>query len=212
MQQLQEQEVFNYQIVRDHVEQMAQFEAEERKMQEETEEIRVENALLRDQIRDISCKANSKKKEVKNEYEQSAQEFSEKFREQSRHQKENIAIIKDQYKKVQEIYKRKMNDMREKLEKETKKMEVAERRRKLELEGYSADLSAQSKKILFFQKFVAKMKKAVDQERGMDDAQELLEMSDEEGQQSQRQMDDRVSERSHEEEEEMEDHHVDYVM
>lgn len=40
--------------------------------------------------------------------------------------------------------------MQDKLGKETKKMEVAERRRKLELEGYAADLSAIAKKILFF--------------------------------------------------------------
>lgn len=51
---------------------------------------------------------------------------------------------------MQEIYKRKMDDMQEKLAKETKKMEVAERRRKLELEGYGADLSAMKKKILFY--------------------------------------------------------------
>ena len=43
-----------------------------------------------------------------------------------------------------------MNDMKEKLAKETKKMEIAERRRKLELEGYTADLSAMTKKIQFF--------------------------------------------------------------
>lgn len=51
---------------------MTQFEAEERKMQEETEAIRIENSTLRDQIRDISSKADSKKKVVKNEYEKSA--------------------------------------------------------------------------------------------------------------------------------------------
>lgn len=79
---------------------MTQFEAEERKMQEETEAIRIENSTIRDQIRDISSKADSKKKEVKSEYEKSAQEYTEKFRQQSRLQKENIAIIKDQYKKV----------------------------------------------------------------------------------------------------------------
>ena len=55
-------------------------------------------------------------------------------------------------------------------------MEVSERRRKLELDGYSADLSAMTKKIQFFQKFITKMKKAVEQERGM----ELIDMSDEE--------------------------------
>ena len=95
-------------------------------------------------------------------------------------QKENIAIIKDQYKKVQEIYRRKMDDMQQKLVKETKKMEVAESRRKLELDGYSADMSSMKKKIQFFQKYIAKMKKAVEDERGgaLGDNNELLDMSD----------------------------------
>jgi hypothetical protein len=82
------------------VEQLSQFEADERRLQEETEAVRVENALLRDQIRDIAGRAASKQREVRGEYERSAQAYSEKFREQSRQQKENIAIIKDQYKKV----------------------------------------------------------------------------------------------------------------
>ena len=68
-----------------------------------------------------------------------------------------------------------MQDMQEKLAKETKKMEVAERRRKLELEGYSSDLSAMKKKIQFFQKYIAKMKKAIEEERG---AGEVMEVSD----------------------------------
>lgn len=81
--------------MRDHVELMTSFEAEERRLQEETEATRVENTLLRDQIRDIAKQADSKKKEVKQEYERSAQEYTAKFREQTRTQKENIAIIKD---------------------------------------------------------------------------------------------------------------------
>ncbi|TNV79569.1 hypothetical protein FGO68_gene13151 [Halteria grandinella] len=194
LQQLQDQEIFNYQVVRDHVECMVQFEAEERKLQEETEAIRIENAELRDQIRDISNKAESKKREVKQEYEKSAQEYSEKFREQSRTQKENIAIIKDQYKKVQEIYKRKMDDMQDKLGKEGKKMEVAERRRKLELEGYSADLSAMGKKIVFYQKYIAKMKRAVDEERG---GNGLLEMSDEDVEEDQQQRQVQFAQQQH---------------
>ncbi len=68
-----------------------------------------------------------------------------------------------------------MDDMQEKLAKEPKKMEIAERRRKLELEGYGADLSAMKKKIQFFQKFIAKIKKAVEEDRG-----EVVEMSEEE--------------------------------
>ena len=48
LQQLQEQEIFNYQIVRDHVELMSQYEADERRLQEETEAVRKENGGLRD--------------------------------------------------------------------------------------------------------------------------------------------------------------------
>ena len=129
---------------------MSHYEADERRIQEETEAVRQDNAGLRDQIREIARQTESKKKEVRNEYEKSTQEYTEKFRVQARTQKENIAIIKDQYKKVQEIYNRKMRDMQEKLGKETKKMEVAEKRRKLELEGYTADLGAMKKKIQFF--------------------------------------------------------------
>jgi hypothetical protein len=79
-------------------------------------------------------------------------------------QKENIAIIKDQYKKVSEIYKRKMEDMQERLKKETKKMEVAERRRKFDLDGYGADLQAMKKKIEFYQKYIMKLKKVVEED------------------------------------------------
>ena len=83
-----------------------------------------------------------------------------------------------------------MQDMQDKLAKETKKMEIAERRRKLELEGYSSDLSAMKKKIQFFQKYIAKMKKAVEEERG---TVEVMEVSEDEGE-------DRLSEKADEEE------------
>ena len=43
-----------------------------------------------------------------------------------------------------------MSDMQERLTKETKKMEVNERRRKHELEGYGADLQNMRRKIGFY--------------------------------------------------------------
>jgi len=43
-----------------------------------------------------------------------------------------------------------MGDMKERLSKESKKMEVNEKRRKLELEGYGSDLLAMKKKIGFY--------------------------------------------------------------
>ena len=88
-----------------------------------------------------------------------------------------------------------MQDMQEKLAKETKKMEIAEKRRKLELEGYGADLSAMKKKIQFFQKFIAKIKKAVDEDRGENG--EAIDVSQDEDEYYQ---DNRVSERSNDDE------------
>lgn len=54
MAKLHEQEVFNYQVIRDHVDLMSQYEVEERKTQEEIESVRQENSQLREQIRQIS--------------------------------------------------------------------------------------------------------------------------------------------------------------
>ena len=44
---------------------MAQYEVEERKLQEEIESVRVENVALREQIKQISQKTDLKKKEAK---------------------------------------------------------------------------------------------------------------------------------------------------
>ena len=67
-------------------------------------------------------------------------QYQDKFRDQAKIQQENIAIIKDQYRKVQEIYKRKMQEMTDRLKLDSTKVDKQESRRKLELEGYSADL------------------------------------------------------------------------
>jgi hypothetical protein len=93
------------------------------------------------------------------------------FREQTKAQKENIAVIKDQYKKVQEIYKRKMGEMQERLVKETKKMEINERRRKHELEGYGADLQNMRKKIGFYHKYITKLRRLVEEDQAPEDIQ-----------------------------------------
>lgn len=57
-----------------------------------------------------------------------------------------------------------MSEMQDRLQKETKKMEVNERRRKLELEGYGADLQAMKKKIAFYHKYISKLRRLVDEE------------------------------------------------
>ena len=50
-------------------------------------------------------------------------QYQDKFRDQAKIQQENIAIIKDQYRKVQEIYKRKMSEMTDRLKLDSTKVE-----------------------------------------------------------------------------------------
>ena len=96
-------------------------------------------------------------------------QYQDKFRDQAKIQQENIAIIKDQYRKVQEIYKRKMSEMTERLKLDSTKVDKQESRRKLELEGYSADLQNMKRKIEFYQKYITKLKSLVEEDRGVAD-------------------------------------------
>ena len=59
--------------------------------------------------------------------------------------------------------------MTERLEADTTKLENTEKRRKLELEGYSADLQNMKRKIEFYQKYITKLKALVEEDRGVAD-------------------------------------------
>jgi len=113
----------------------------------------------------VTQKTEQQKKEAREEFEKNSTEFQGKFRSQTKMQKENIQIIKDQYKKVQEIYKRKMTDMQGRLHKETGKLQITENRRKLDLEGYEADLKQMKKKVNFYQKYIGKLRKLVEEDQ-----------------------------------------------
>lgn len=51
-----------------------------------------------------------------------------------------MSIIRDQYNKLQQIYKRKMESLNLTLEKEETSLQNKSAKRKLDLEGYSSDL------------------------------------------------------------------------
>ena len=59
--------------------------------------------------------------------------------------------------------------MTERLEADTKKVNLLESRRKLELEGFSADLQNMKRKIEFYQKYITKLKALVEEDRGVAD-------------------------------------------
>ena len=64
--------------------------------------------------------------------------------------------------------------MNERLGKESKKMGGQEERRKLELEGYASDLQNMKKKIGFYQKYISKLRKLVENEEIDEDGMEQL--------------------------------------
>ena len=169
LKEIHDLEAFNQQVVKDHVDCLATFELDERRQQEELASIRQENAAMREQIRAATFNTKKTKAKAKSEYIADTMEYQEKFRDQAKIQQENIAIIKDQYRKVQEIYKRKTQEMKERLEADTFKTNKTESRRKLELEGYSADLQNMRRKIEFYQKYIAKLKSLVEEDRGVAD-------------------------------------------
>lgn len=115
-------------------------------------------------VRQATEKAKAVRDKAKSGYIQETLEYQERFREQSVLQQENISIIRDQYRKVQEIYKRKTADMSERLEQLTTKADRAEKRRKLELEGFGADLENMTRKIEFYQKYITKLKSLVEED------------------------------------------------
>ena len=59
-------------------------------------------------------------------------------------------MIKDQYRKVSEVYKRKCAEMKDQIDREGKKTETYDRRRKCEIEGISSDLSNMKRKVDFY--------------------------------------------------------------
>ena len=59
--------------------------------------------------------------------------------------------------------------MTERLTADTTKVDNTEKRRKLELEGYSADLQNMKRKIEFYQKYITKLKGLVEEDRGVAD-------------------------------------------
>ena len=124
---------------------------------------------MREQIRQATLTTEKAKTKARQDYVNETVAFQDKFREQARVAQENIAIIRDQYRKVQEIYKRKTEEMKERLETETKKVQRNEERRKLELEGCSADLQNMKRKIEFYQKYITKLKALVEEDRGVAD-------------------------------------------
>ena len=68
MQQIHDLEIFNAQVVKDHVDALTTHELQERRKQEELEQLRQENAAMREQIRTATLQTKKTKAKAKNDY------------------------------------------------------------------------------------------------------------------------------------------------
>jgi len=133
-----------------------------RQKQEQNEQLRLENTRLAIDIKKVKDKCESELNFAEQEYtkcligtadptaegEEGEQVISpiERFKQQSDIQTEYIEIIKDQYEKIQDIYRQKSKLLLNKIEKSKAKMSKTEARRSLELGGYYEDLRLLNKK------------------------------------------------------------------
>lgn len=121
--------------------------------------------MMRNTIRAICKDTNQTVSEAKKNYVENSEEFSEKFSDQNRSHNENMSIIRDQYNKLSAVYKRKMETLSEKLEKDEYKLSSITGKRKLELEGFHSDLQNLEKRMVFYQNYIGKLKKLVDKDQ-----------------------------------------------
>jgi len=73
-------------------------------------------------------------------------------------------LIKEQYKKMSLSYKCKKEILGKKWAEYSKRVDISEKRRKLDLEGYCSDLANLKKRMVFYQNYIGKLKTLVDRE------------------------------------------------
>ena len=137
---LHKKELYNKAVVGDHVELKHVFELEERASQEENEAMRQENLALRNAIRRLCKDTKTTVDGAKQEFEANSEDFAARFREQTSTHNVNMSLIRDQYNKVSAMHKRKVANMEERKERDTKRLAGLTGKRQLDLEGNLSDL------------------------------------------------------------------------
>lgn len=75
-----------------------------------------------------------------------------------------MSLIRDQYNKVSAMHKRKVANMEERKERDTKRLQGLTGKRQLDLEGNLSDLQNLEKRMVFYQNYIGKLKKLVDKD------------------------------------------------
>jgi hypothetical protein len=175
---LHDKEKYNADIVQDHINLKHMFEIEERAGQEENEAVRQQNLQMRNSVRGICAETKQTVQNARSEYEDNAEDFTQKFREQSKGHDVQISVIRDQYNKLSTMHEKKMKGKLEQYEKFQDKLDKNVIKRKLELEGFSSDLSNLEKRMIFYQNYISKLKKLVDADKVTNIGEALIDQND----------------------------------
>ncbi|CAI2370858.1 unnamed protein product [Moneuplotes crassus] len=136
-----------------------------RTAEEQNEKLRIENTELAAKIKKVKKECENELRNAEEEYERQTQQYAEgmldidpnqpsaaRFKQQSDIQSEYIEIIKDQYNKIQDIYRKKSKILVKRQKKMKEKLAKTEARRALEMSGYYEDLRLLDKKCNLFHK------------------------------------------------------------
>jgi hypothetical protein len=123
------------------------FTDNERKVNEENEVLRLKNTALANKLILATKQAEVENKVTKELVEKKSEEYVSKYRSQVKNREENLQVLKEQYKKVQQIYLQRVKDLEESLSKLAEKYTTLEKRRNLEVEGFKGDIRALRKRL-----------------------------------------------------------------
>ena len=158
------QEQLNYDIIKDSVKERNNSQLNERQIQEENELLRLENKEMMKAVANIKVKTNKDLLVVYAEKEKQSEEVVGKFRHQAQIQEENLQIIKEQYLRLQQIYKSKIRNLDEALRKEQRAYDNLQLRRNLEIEGFHKDIDTIKRKAKIYDEYLNRMKKLTSEE------------------------------------------------
>ena len=136
-----------YLMTRDLVDLKYLSENEERKLHEECHALRLENEEFRRNIISTIERGKQEQKNMVHEMSKVSNEVIQQLKFEGQRKSESLMIIKEQYERIQQIYKNRVQTLAELLEKKSKKCTDLKVRNSLELEGYQRDIESIRRKL-----------------------------------------------------------------
>eukprot|EP00943_MAST-04B_sp_MAST-4B-sp1_P008619 g8619.t1 len=126
---------------KDYLETRHAHQVHARIMKEETEMLRSQNESMVRELQEERRRSIVESESVKTAAEQEAQMYTEQFRREALAREEDLSVLKEQYNEVQKMYKQRVSKLEASLKSTTTKYKQLQHRRKMDFEGYGADVA-----------------------------------------------------------------------